>query len=573
MDAAGPARLHRRMTVDLDRWLTGWRGPALAALVALLAGLPTLLALGPLDRDEARFAQATAQMLETGDLVNIQFQDDPRHKKPVGVHWLQALSVSLVSEVEARDIRPYRIPSLLGAMLAAAAAAWGAGHAMGRRAGFLAGAMLGASFLLSTEAGIAKTDALLAGAVTLSMAALYRLYAEARDGAPAGRRTRVLFWAGVALAVMVKGPIGPLVIGLTLLALGLWDRQWRWMRNLGWVWGLAFLAAVAGPWAAAITVATDGAFWGAAIGGDLAPKVISGHEQHGGWPGYYLLLAPVLLFPATLLLPAGLSAGWSRRGETLVRFALCWLVPTWLAFELFPTKLAHYTLPTFGALAWLMAAALTQPVGALSRRLGVALSAFAAVVVALLVFYGLSEFADPSDQLWATFTVGLAGVGVVVAAFFLLQRAAMTALIVSLAFGVLAHASLVRLVGGLEPLWLSPRLAEALLQQRLHPIAGETPGPVALAGYSEPSAVFLLGTRTQLTDADGAADALAEGRPAVVEAAFEDAFQAAAARRGLTPAAAGEVVGMNYSKGDPARLTLYRPERRARTGPAPESRR
>src|SRR5690606_31774694 len=223
-----------------------------------------------------------------------------------------------------------------------------------------------------------------------------------------------------------------------------------------------------------------------------------------------------------------------------------------------------YTLPTFGALAWLMAAAVTRPIGPLSRRIGVGVSAFAAIVIALLVFYGLSEFADRGDQWWATFTVGLAGVGVVVAGFFLLQRAAMTALAVSLVFGVLAHASLVRLVGGLEPLWLSPRLAETLLEARLHPIAGAFPGPVALAGYSEPSAVFLLGTRTQLTDAEGAAAALAEGRPAVVEAAFEDDFLAAAARRGLIPVAAGEIAGMNYSRGDPARLIIYRPDRGAR---------
>jgi 4-amino-4-deoxy-L-arabinose transferase-like glycosyltransferase len=79
-----------------------------------------------LDRDESRFAQATVQMLETGDFTNINFQDDPRHKKPVGIHWLQAASVSLLSSPEARAIWAYRIPSLLAAMLAAAACAWGA---------------------------------------------------------------------------------------------------------------------------------------------------------------------------------------------------------------------------------------------------------------------------------------------------------------------------------------------------------------------------------------------------------------------------------------------------------------
>ena len=80
---------------------------------------------------------------------------------------------------------------------------------------------------------------------------------------------------------------------------------------------------------------------------------MSGKERHGGLPGYYTVLAPLLLFPATLALPAGLVAAWRYRAEPAVRFALCWLIPTWIVFEAVPTKLPHYTLPAYGALAWL----------------------------------------------------------------------------------------------------------------------------------------------------------------------------------------------------------------------------
>src|SRR3954469_25528481 len=142
---------------ELARWSRGGRGPAVAPFLAFLAGLPGLLAAPPLDRDESRFAQATAQMLETGDFVVIKYQDEPRFKKPVGIHWLQSASVSLFSSPEARDIWAYRLPSLLGAMLAAAACAWGARAFFGETGGMLAGAMLGATFMLSTEALIAKT--------------------------------------------------------------------------------------------------------------------------------------------------------------------------------------------------------------------------------------------------------------------------------------------------------------------------------------------------------------------------------------------------------------------------------
>ena len=190
-----------RMTleVELARFSRGWRGPAMAAFIAFVAGLPGLLAMPPLDRDESRFAQATAQMLESGDYVVIRYQDQPRFKKPVGIHWLQAASVSTLSSPEARQIWAYRIPSLLGAMLAAAGCAWGANAFFGGPVGLLAGAMLGTSFLLSTEALIAKTDAVLCGTTTLALAALARLYAAARDGPPAGRSTWLVFWLTMAV--------------------------------------------------------------------------------------------------------------------------------------------------------------------------------------------------------------------------------------------------------------------------------------------------------------------------------------------------------------------------------------
>ena len=88
---SGPwSRLLLCSTVDDRR-----QGPALAAASVHFAALPALFALPPLDRDESRFAQATAQMLETGDFINIRYQGEPRDKKPVGIHWLQAVSVSV----------------------------------------------------------------------------------------------------------------------------------------------------------------------------------------------------------------------------------------------------------------------------------------------------------------------------------------------------------------------------------------------------------------------------------------------------------------------------------------------
>ena len=549
---------------NLDRHIAGWRGPLLAALVALLAGLPSLLLLPPLDRDESRYAQATSQMLESGDYVDIRFQDEPRWKKPIGIYWMQAAAVGLTSKVENRDIAPYRIPSLLGAMLAAWAAAWAGSALFGARAGFLGGSMLGATFLLSSEAGIAKTDAMLCGSVTLAMAGLARLYMASRiaplvKGDPTQRLWKLMFWMGTGLSILIKGPIGLLVVIPALIMLCLWDRQWAWLKRLGWGWGLPLLILIVGPWAIAVTIATDGGFWREAIGNDLGNKVTGADESHGGFIGMYAVISPLLLFPATLMLPAALSTGWHRRAEPAIRFLVCWLVPCWLIFELAPTKLAHYTLPTFGAIALLMAAALTQPIGKISRWVGAGLAVFAAVVISGIAVYGLTAYGTSTAQTWATITVVCAAMAALIGSFLLLNRAAVTGVLIALGFGIVAHAALAGTIRQLRPLSIAPRLEAMLEKNGLSPRQGLTPGPVAITTFHEPSFVFVTGRDTELTDAAGAARALAEGRPAIVETGDDEAFRQAAAQTGVPGRAVGVVTGHNYSSGDDVRLTVYAP--------------
>src|SRR5258708_505866 len=95
-------------------WLVGWRPSALLAALCLLLYLPGIASIPPLDRDEARFAQATRQMLETGDFLRIRFQDQARNKKPAGIYWLQAAAVAVFSTPASTAIWPYRLPTRRG---------------------------------------------------------------------------------------------------------------------------------------------------------------------------------------------------------------------------------------------------------------------------------------------------------------------------------------------------------------------------------------------------------------------------------------------------------------------------
>jgi 4-amino-4-deoxy-L-arabinose transferase-like glycosyltransferase len=548
------------MTLEdgLDRLSRGWRGPVLAALIAFVAGLPGLIAVPPLDRDESRFAQATAQMLESRDFTVIRYQEEPRFKKPVGIHWLQAASVSLFSNPEDRQIWAYRVPSLLGAMLAAAACAWGALAFFGRPAGLLAGGLLGSTFMLSTEALIAKTDAVLCGTTTLALAALARLYAEANGGPPAGKRAWLLFWVGISLATLDKGPVGPMVAGLTMLALIAVDRKAAWLGRLNWSWGLILLVAVCGPWAWAVTVATDGGFWSQAIGGDLAPKLAGGQETHGAPPGYYALLSPVLMFPMTLLLPAAAVTAWRRWREPGVRFALAWLIPTWLVFEALPTKLVHYTLPAYGAVAWLAAAALIEPIGGKTRWTGAVLAGVFGTLLAVGTFYLVKTYGDASDLPFAIpAALCLAGAGLV-GGWLLVRRAPPQAAAAAILLGVAGHGVLAgALAPRFNPLWLSQRVERAMAKAQLLPEQGIADAPVTVAGYAEPSLVFALGTPTELAGPEDAAQAIAEHRPAVVEQRQDTAFRQALLGYRAHAHIVAAVKGLDYSDGKKMTLRVY----------------
>lgn len=531
----------------MQHWIQGWRAPAIVCVIAAICALAGVFTLPPLDRDESRFAQATTQMLETGDFVRIEFQDEPRHKKPVGIHWLQAAVVAVISDTEARDIWTYRIPSVLGVILAAFATFWGGQRLVGREAAFAGAALFAATVLLGIEGGIAKTDAMLCGLTTLAMAALAHL----RTGG--GRKSALIFWLAIGGGILIKGPVTPMVAGLAIIGLLIWERKANWLKPLAWWPGPLLAIAIAAPWLIAVQLATDGAFLREAMGEDLGPKLVSGHERHGGLPGYHLLLMPALFFPATLFLVPGIAKGVTAlRQKTefapAVRFLLAWAVPTWLVFELLPTKLPHYVLPAYPALALLAGWALVS-LGDLKgwpRWVSLALAAFGAVLLAAIIG-ALPAIYGPG----ATLGIGLALVFLAVAVGALVEaarRRVLTALILCVAAGFTWHAAARGLAAqSASDVHLADRARSAIAE-----LGGSPDWPV-WSTYTEPSLVFSLGTDTHLVEFDDLPGLLPEGdNPYItiedVSRSGDDIAALEALERNVC--AARELPGFNYSRGD-----------------------
>jgi 4-amino-4-deoxy-L-arabinose transferase-like glycosyltransferase len=267
-----------------------------------------------------------------------------------------------------------------------------------------------------------------------------------------------------------------------------------------------------------------------------------------------------MLAPATALLPAGLAAGWRFRAEPGVRFALAWLIPAWLVFEATPTKLVHYPLPLYGALALLMARALESPLTRWPRWTGAGLALLAAVAFAAVGPYASESFSNNSGLVWAAAAAIFYLFGGALAAWLLLRERPWPALAAGGALTLVGHALLLGFAApDLKPLWLSHRAAKALAAAGASPAEGVYPGPVTVVGYEEPSLVFLLGTETELGDAADAADAIADGRPAIVEARKSAAFQSALAADGLVARRVGEGAGLDYSNNQHDVLQIYLP--------------
>lgn len=534
----------------------------LLVLLCLVLYLPGFFSLPPIDRDEPRYTQATKQMVETGDLVDIRFQDEPRYKKPIGIYWLQAAAVALSGQGAEAPIWVYRLPSLLGAILAVLLTAQLGARLFDRPTGVVAAALLATCLLLGVEARLAKTDAVLLACILAAQLAFARAWMERDSAEPPGLLPALGFWLALGAGMLVKGPIILLASGGTALLLVLSERRGRWLLRLKPALGVPAAILMVLPWLIAIGIQSDGAFFQASVGHDLLGKVLSGQESHGAPPGYYAVAVWLTFWPGSLLLFLALPWIWNHRRDPAVKFCLAWILPVWIVFELVLTKLPHYVLPAYPALSLLAARALADGLPApgvrwvmLLRRLvapiWLALSmALAAVPVALPLALG--------DSVALEGVVGIILVVVAaVTALVLLRRTAVPPTVAAMAVASLALAvtAYQAVLPSLAQLWSSAAVARLVAAQ-------PCPNPtVAAAGYAEPSLVFLVGTGTLLTDAAGAAAHVTRGGScalALVEKREEPAFLAALPAVGPPVFELGRISGFNYSNGRFVELTLYR---------------
>jgi 4-amino-4-deoxy-L-arabinose transferase-like glycosyltransferase len=365
-----------------------------------------------------------------------------------------------------------------------------------------------------------------------------------------------IFWTALAVGVLLKGPAIVAFVGLAVLTLTIVDRSARWLLALQPLYGFAWFALLVLPWFVAIGLRSGGSFLSELIGQEFLSKLTSGQETHGALPGYYLVLYWVTFFPGALLTGLAAPAVWAARREPGAQFLLAWVVPAWIALEFAGTKLPHYVLPLYPALAILIAG--TMDTRTLSRKRW---------LVNGTIWWFLIPLLGSLVGLFALFYIGqqlgrliwpLTGASLVMgmlawrlydadgAELALLRAVVATLLLITSLLGLV--------VPVLTPIFPSMELDKHLRESGCRE-------PVAAAvGYHEPSLVFLAGTATRLTDPAGAAEFLRGGdcRFALIERRQERSFAQRAEAIGLFYSQAAHIEAFNVGSGRTATIVVFR---------------
>jgi 4-amino-4-deoxy-L-arabinose transferase-like glycosyltransferase len=414
------------------------------------------------DSDEAFYAEAAREMVESGDWLTPHFNYEDRWQKPVLYYWLTAL-VYLVTGPDEGAARLWSAIAGVGLVLLVWAAACRSGST--REHAWLAGVITATCYGYFTMARSALPDLPLAFCITLAVAAVFAAF-DASSGSPESRRARAaLRWwliAGLAtgLGCLMKGPVA-IVVPALAVALPWWlerrtlDIRWT---HLAAAAGLA--AVVALPWYVAMVAHHGMAYVDSFLVGDNLERFTTTRFNDTRPIWFYLPVIAGGLVPWAAFGVAAASAGLvslARRQWRLSRDdirLLSWaFVPT-LFFMMSVGQQPRYVLPVLPPLAILTARAIGERLdaaraGQRATLLTAATWATAALLVLLAaMLYRLQPLLESTPlPLVACAAVGMAAGGAALAvvavrrawsALPLTAAAAATALLLGVQFSVLA---------------------------------------------------------------------------------------------------------------------------------------
>ena len=349
----------------------------LITIAALAAGvfLPWLGSMTLFDIDETLFANAAREMGQIGDYVVPYFNGEAFYDKPPLMYWVM--------------IAGYRVFGVneMGARIGSALAGIGScllifvlGKAMfGRAAALIAAVVAATTLMVLVECRIATADSVLMLTTMLMFLGFWRVCNGRRRLA-----SWLMLYGGLAAGSLTKGPVSFAVLAVSAAIyamlrreyptgsrigarLKLWWHEMRCVaRELHLLIGGAAAMAVVLAWLVPALVATDGGFITDGFYKHVVARAFSARamQGHGGIPViHYLAILPIAFFPWFAVLPESIRRFWGSSGDRGRRaFLVAWAIAPFLLFSFLRTKLPHYTMPAYPALAIICGWALASPV-------------------------------------------------------------------------------------------------------------------------------------------------------------------------------------------------------------------
>jgi hypothetical protein len=306
------------------------------------------------------------------------------------------------------------------------------------------------------------------------------------------------------------------------------------------------------------------------LGHDFGAKITGARESHGGFPGLYLLEFPLAFWPGSLAALLAIPFIWTNRREAKIAFLLAWIVPNWVMFELVPTKLPHYILPLYPAIAILTSMAVRGKMPAMRRDWKFATTLLYVLVTSTIVAgFAIAAYTAPCGDILlcrvrTASCVDNLVCGVRVAGIVAALAAVITEIGVArrrwLAAGIACVAVYAAGFGTILPSLQAPFVARTMAEHRAAYDPALRHGTIALVGFHEPSAVLRFGPATDLTDPAGAAQALAEGRVvlAYVDQGSMAAFNSALHASHLDAPLIDTIEGFDIARGRHVILYVFR---------------
>lgn len=219
----------------------------------LLVYAPGLFRPPLLDDADATHAEAAREMVATGDYVTLHVNGIRYLEKAPLPYWLAALS----DRAFGVSAFATRLPGILAVLLSVILASRWSVRAFGRRAGIYAGLFVTTcvGFYLFTRIFI--PEALLS---LLIAASLYFFLTASEDDRSCAWRWYAGY-ASVALAVLTKGLIGLVFVGLSAVGYLLLSGEWRRWKEFRLASGLGLFLLIAAPWYILAGIHNQGFFW------------------------------------------------------------------------------------------------------------------------------------------------------------------------------------------------------------------------------------------------------------------------------------------------------------------------